>query len=201
MKGIIVASMLFSMTALATTEFNTVKVSDGKVAHCKTSYDLYRNKLGVYMAKASDAIISDQTIEFKIDLKFLACEKNGDNYGFVYKKPYSRFEYKTVSTEDLIVAKATEVKLKAYKDGIYKILTNQAIEDETSITKTISVSLTDALDKAESNTGSIDFWIVKKMNYVIENQDVNFNDLRNFGSYRINFKIEETDEGLKVKLI
>ncbi|MBK26302.1 MAG: hypothetical protein CME70_20045 [Halobacteriovorax sp.] len=201
MKKIILATMLISTAAMANPEFNTVKVSDGKVAHCKTSYDLYRNKVGVYSAKATSATITDDTIEFKINLKFLACEKNEDSYNFVYKKPYARFEYNTVSTQDLIVAKASEVKLKAYKDGVYKILTAQLIENESKVTKTIKVSLSDALDNSESNKGSIDFWIVKKMNYQIENQDVNFNDLRNFGSYRINFKVEETVDGPKVNLL
>jgi hypothetical protein len=70
-------------------------------------------------------------------------------------------------------------------------------------TKTIEVSITDVLNNTDIKTGkgSFDFWVVKKMNYTIESEGVDFNDMVNFGSYRINFEIKETIEGFKVNLL
>lgn len=203
MKRIILGLSLISTAVFANPEFNTVKVSDGKVAHCKTKYDLYRSKAGVYSAKATSVKLENDTIRFEIDLKFLACVQEEETFKFVYKKPYAKFEWATLNRESTVTAKATDVRLKAFKDGVYKILTNQLLTDEAMQTKTIEVSITDVLNNTDIKTGkgSFDFWVVKKMNYTIESEGVDFNDMVNFGSYRINFEIKETIEGFKVNLL
>ncbi len=201
MKKIIIALAVLSATVPAETEFNTVKSFDGKAVHCKTIHDLYRNKTGLYLAKATAATIEDQRISFKINLSFLACVKEEERFKFVYKGPYEKFQYSTVLVEDMMVAQAKEVKLKAYKDGVYKILTSQIIEDDSKQVQTITVDLKDVLNAGNKKRGSIDFWVVKKMNFSIEGQGVDFDEMINYGSYRINFNIVNTEEGLKVNLL
>jgi hypothetical protein len=203
MKKIILVLALISTSLFAGTEFNTVKVSDGKVALCKTKYDLYRSKTGVYSAKATSVTLEEGNISFEVNLKFLACVEENEVFKFVYKKPYAKFQWPTLNRESTVTTQANDVRLKAFKDGVYKVLTNQLLEDEENQTKTITVSLSDVLNNSDSEIGkgSFDFWIVKKMNYTILNEGVDFNDLVNFGSYRIRFEVKETVDGLKAILL
>jgi hypothetical protein len=203
MKRIMLALALISTSVFAGTEFNTIKVQDGTVARCKVKYDLHRNKEGVYTAEATSVKLEDETLTFEVDLKFLACTKENDTFKFFYKSPYSKLEWPTSSGESVVVAQAKEVSLKAYKDSVYKILTDQVLDREEKQTRTITVALKDVLNNAEGVTGkgSFDLWISKKMNYTVESQGVEFNKIVHYGSYRIHFEVKETVEGLKASLL
>lgn len=209
MKSIVLGLIFAATSVSANTTFDTVKVSDGKTAYCKTKYDLHRAKTGVYTGKAIKAELEEGKINFQVKLNFLACIEKEGKFQFVYKKPYAEFLYKTFTTKDTVSAKASEVHLKAYKDGVYKILTNQKLPDASSQVRNIEVSLEDALNEKQIEQlkngktvkGNFDFWISKKMTYTIEAQAVRFNDLVSFGSYRINFEISDSDTGLKINLL
>jgi len=85
MKKIILGISLLSFTAMADTTFSTVKVADGKTAICKSKLDLYRNRTGAYSAKAVAASADEETISFDVELKFLSCVQENDEFQFVYK--------------------------------------------------------------------------------------------------------------------
>ncbi|MFT6069336.1 MAG: hypothetical protein ACJAT2_003428 [Bacteriovoracaceae bacterium] len=209
MKKIALALALVTTSVFSATTFNTVKISDGKSAYCKSKNDIHRNKIGVYSAKAVSAKTDNQNINFNIELKFLSCVKQNDKFTFIYKKPYAEFSWETFTTKDQVVASASEVRLKAYKDGVYRLLNNTVIPDIAKQTQQINISLEDVLNQEQveelSNgskiKGSFDFWISKKVQYSIQAQDINFTNMRNFGSFRVHFEVTKTEKGLSIKLI
>lgn len=213
MKTIILGLSILSMSTFAGTTFNTVKVSDGKTAYCKSKIDLNSSKIGVYVAKATGASVEDETISFDIELKFLACVKNNESFNFVYKAPYEASKYETIRTtpgvDNQVTVTPQEVRLKAVKDGVYKVFSNQLLGNASKQTVNMNISLEDVLNQDQLNKlmdegsvkGSFDVWIDKKMNYIIHQNDSEFMELVNYGSYRVLFEIINDEKELRIFLL
>ncbi|PIP95427.1 MAG: hypothetical protein COW00_13060 [Bdellovibrio sp. CG12_big_fil_rev_8_21_14_0_65_39_13] len=213
MKKIILGISLLSFAAMANTTVNTVKVADGKTATCKSKLDLYRNRTGAYSAKAVAATADDQSISVDVELKFLACTQTNDAIQFVLKGPLETSTYQTVTTvagqRNEVQVTPSDVRLKAFKDGIYKILNNTELSNESIQEQTITVALADVLnpeqmlklDEQKIITGSFDIWVSKKLNFVVEQTGTDFTQLSNFGSYRIHFKLTKDEKGTSITLL
>ena len=70
MKTIILGLSILSMSTFAGTTFNTVKVSDGKTANCKSKIDLNSSKIGVYVAKATGQVLKMRRLVLILNLSF-----------------------------------------------------------------------------------------------------------------------------------
>lgn len=213
MKKIILGITLLSFAAMADTTVTTVKVADGKTAICKTKLDLYRNRTGAYSAKAIAARAEDETISVDVELKFLLCVQSNDEFQFVLKGPLESSTYQTVTTvagqRNEVQVTPSDVRLKAFKDGIYKILNNTELSNDSVQEQTITVALSDVLnpqqrlqlDEQKAVTGSFDIWVSKKLNFVVEQTGTDFSQISHFGSYRIHFKITKDEKGTSVTLL
>jgi hypothetical protein len=201
-KLILLLSVALSFNSFAAT-LQTVKVSDGKVAHCKTKYDMNRNKLGAYTLKASSAEIVEETISMKLKVSFFKCVENNGRLGFSYALPFETTNW-TTGDQDAS-ALVNSVKLKAYQDGVYKVLFDQELTDEsrqniefsTDFSSLVSEDEIQAIESGVAVIKSIDFSLVKNINIISGDLDMTSN--RSFGSFRVRISLEKSAEGIKVR--
>jgi hypothetical protein len=203
---------LVSLSSFA--KVNTVKISDGKSAYCKTKKDLYRNRIGAYNARATEIqLIDEETIKVDIKLKFLTCEKSGDAFNFSLTKPYHTLTYPSLNRASgqrvPVTVTPHEVRFKAFKDGVYKKLTDQLVDNQASQVVSIYLQLSDVMNQQQleqleekvSTNASFDIWTSKLLNYEEETSGIEFKKLVNFGSYRIHFNIKYIQNEKTVTII
>ncbi len=205
LKLILIA--ILSLSSVYANEVNTVKVWDGAVASCKSKKDALRFKSGAYKFFTTSAEISESsTLVLPFILQFLNCEEVNGEFKMVSSLPYSGYTY----TFGNVVAEnsVSEVRVKAYRDGHYKVLMDQVVQN----TKVTSLKFDEDLSKVLTNEEaleledkgqvkiSVDFFILKQVN-TVSNTGSDFNRNIPFGSFRVHVLLKKNQDQIKASLI
>jgi hypothetical protein len=167
-----------------------VKLKDGKVFSCKRVYDAYRFAAGAYsLTNTAVTKLSDGTLKIDTDVKFMACEKQGDKkVATVEKAPYDliMFEkYGAPGKNISIEGQPQEVKMMAYQDGIYEGLVDNRIENnEANQSLTFYVD-SEKLSFNKDGKASIDLFLTKKIKWTNLNTGYEFTNKKAFGAFRV----------------
>jgi len=201
----LVATFLLGQSLFAL-EFNTVKVSDGTTARCNSKADQIRFRAGAYRFKAFNAQIKDAyRLEIAFALQFLKCQQTRNGFQMSAALPYEEFRYEF--TNHIAVNSIDDVKIKAYRDGQYKILMEETLKNTSAIKLTFNQDIASILTakelkildaKGEIKT-SIDFFIAKKV--ATSSSSSNFKRNINFGSFRVHVKLEKKNGQIKAKIL
>ncbi len=205
---------LLTASAQVSASVTTTKVSDGTVAVCKKAYDVHKrsNLNGVYRAKAHKINITEDGIaEIDLILIFQRCATKGAKVGFVSHSPLKKVETQVyglgkkfndieISTESAVV--------KAYKDGVYKLLQENNLKDKSAQAHRLSIpveSLMSDMDKKELEfgnkaQGSFDIMIQKQIRLENLSKNYSMRTTSNLGAFRIRFDIERNGETLEATL-
>lgn len=194
-----------------TINITTVKVADGKIAHCRNMNDFNRNKIGAYRLNGVSADLEGGKLNIKGEINFLACTKSEEGkFTFVNVGPYHTFSYpvfinrNNISTVDV----ATErVILRSYVDGKYnKVDTHMGrnagsnVEISMDLEEALSAEQMIDLSEGKSVKASVDSFVLKTI--LITNQDgVSLRDQRAFGSFRFHVEITNEEGVFKARII
>lgn len=183
-----------SVTAFASNGYN-VKVSDGGAAHCKTKADVVRGRFGAYKTHLKSIVVDGNTAEVKIETILLSCIEKDDKIGFSEVRPYDTLSYQTVTFNNGIQtlhATPEQVKMIAYKDGVYKKLANVELTNEHKQIVTLKLELDDLLSAEEREDlengkvvlGNFDYTLQK----TVKIGDKDYSKRITFGAFRIHFE-------------
>jgi len=205
---------LFTASTQASTNISTTKVSDGTVAVCKKGYDVHKrsNLNGVYRAKAHKInITEDGMAEIDLILIFQRCASNDGKVGFISHSPLKKVETQVYGLDkkfnDIEVNTESAV-IKAYKDGVYKLLQENNLKDKSVQAQRLTVpveSLMSDMDKKELELGnkaqgSFDIMIQKQVRLENLSKNYSMRTTSNLGAFRIRFDIERNGETLEATL-
>jgi hypothetical protein len=193
----------------------TLRVADGKTAHCKSDYDISRYKTGVYSARVLKVEGRQERILFTVKLNFHQCKNVNNRYQFVPAGPYqsSTHQIPVISLEDkhtqTLRITPLDVRLRGFRDGLYKLKVNQQLSRANQQTVVFSIPLTELLSQSECDQiaagltvkTDFDFWLHKKLRR--ENLDSGYEliDTVSYGRFRAYFNIAVDGERLKVMLL
>lgn len=194
---------LLAMSASNTFALETIKVLDGKTAYCKTKYDQFRARLGAYSLNAKAISVDDEKITITTDLKFLKCVYEDSAYNWENSTAMASHEY-TIPNADgslrTIEVVANKAELRAYRDGVYRILSTIDLSDkavETNIEIMLGDFLTvdemDRLANGEKLTLGLDAFLIKNVSFLGLDNDLRMN--KSFGTFRIRFELEQNNDG------
>lgn len=201
--GFIAALVLSQSLSAQQLPLQTVKVADGTSATCKTQLDVNgrRNRLGAYRAQAKSAELVDGKVKVGLTLQFLKCENLRGTYGFAAVSPYKTTVFSNPLLEDRehkSQVTVSDVRLKGYKDGVYKVLVNSRIpDDEKGIqTLTIEVPAEELINDSQRNlegkfNANLDLWLSKQVRFEsLSDASKSFDDNVNYGSFRVHLNVE-----------
>ncbi len=188
-------------------DIETSKVFDGTLAHCNNANDHLKNQAGVYRFKALSASIKDSSyLEIPYNLTFLKCAKIGQEYQMIPSLPYASYEYTFLKTH--VHNEVKEVRVKAYRDGIYDVLLDEVVNNGRSLSLNFDSDIENLITNEEKirleDNGDIviavDFFIIKTVRITT---DSGSSFLRNlpYGSFRVHVKIEKTFNSLKASYL
>lgn len=177
----------------------TLKVADGSLARCRTKADFHsmRNRSGVYRFRALGAEVEREKLKIMIALEFFKCTQSEDTYEFVRVSPYETLSYSHLGFHGAneVEVSVNEARLKAYKDGEYKILSDQEIENGNKKVHLVAalVDLEDVLN--EQDNASVDFFLTKDLTYNNLTTGDSFRDHVAYGSFRVHLKVSWNGNG------
>lgn len=202
MKYILVALMGLSMFNANALE--TIKVLDGKKAFCEKKTDVFRSRMGAYTLNADAVSVTDGQVTIETTFKFLRCNKVGESFAWEVLSPLETLTYQTPQIGNqpsneitVITNKAT---IKAYRDGIYSVLTEQELIDDSQ-----NIDVTFALDEVMSEADKLlfdaglevkldtDIFLVK--NITLEGLGFDYRSNSGFGAFRVRYSVQKDDAG------
>lgn len=201
----IALALLTIISSQAETNHETVKVADGSVVQCKNKYDIQnrRNRLGAYRAKAISAEIEGDTIKMQIALRFLKCQQMRGQVGFMTKSPYERTVYSNPVAGDLehqAEVIVNEVRLKGFKQGVYDLIVNQRLKNQGLQVVSIEVPIEKVIANGnayQNFNANLDLFISKQITFQdLGDTSKSFDDITNFGAFRVHLKVV-TNEGVQ----
>ena len=205
----LVLTFFFGLVSLcevhAQSSLTTLKVADGSLAKCRTKADFYsaRNRSGVYRFRALGAEVENEHVKVLIALEFFKCSRSGESYGFAKIAPYETLRYSHLgfhSTNEVEVI-VNEARLKAYKDGDYRILSDQKIEHGAGEVYVLAarIELKDIVNMSTPSfkdyDSSVDFFLAKNLTYNNLTTGDSFRDRISYGSFRVHLKVSRDDKG------
>lgn len=184
----------------------TVKVADGTSAYCRSDKDLNSrgNAIGLYKVKASKAQIVEDFVEVEVDIQFLKCTKSSRGFSFQEVAPFAGTNiFQNFYGKDVEV-KTEAIELKAYKDGVYKVLFNQDVvlnEAQQKITMTLPIE--EVLNNGTQNRtiyeASFDIFMIKDLSYNRLDGKASVKNKARYGSYRIHMDLNLDKGTVKLK--
>lgn len=202
MKYILAAVMGLSMFNSYALE--TIKVLDGKSAYCKTKTDVARSRMGAYSLNADAVSVTDGQVTIETTLKFLRCKANRNGFAWERISPLETLDYTTPQLGRQAPKKITvitnKVSLKAYRDGVYTVFSEQELFDDSE-----KVDVTFALNELMNETEqalfdaglevklNADVFLVKNITILGLSSDYRAN--KGYGAFRVRFSVQKDDEG------
>lgn len=202
----VTASLLFAHSLFAL-EFTSVKVFDGTTASCNSKADQIRYRSGAYRFKALNAQVTNSyNLEINFALEFLKCSETRSGFQLTEALPYAEFSYEF--GDHVAVNSIGDVKIKAYRDGLYKILMEESLANTSKMKLTFDQDIATVLTERELETldrlgevkTSIDFFVVKNVKTSSTNSS-EFKRNINYGSFRVHVKLEKKDGFVKANII
>lgn len=196
-------AILLAGSAQAQTKLQTLKVADGTVSVCKSEHDVVsrRNRLGAYRAKALTAEMDGENIQLKVALSFLKCSNSRGQVGFVSTSPYESTTFANPilgNADHKSKVTVSDVRLKGYKDGVYKLIVDQEVNDEGIQIVSVEVPVKDIVSEGtyENFNANLDLFVSKKVRFQsLEDASKVFDDVSNFGKFRVHLKVETDEAG------
>lgn len=202
MKFILAALMGLSMFNSYALE--TIKILDGKKALCEKKTDVARSRMGAYTLNADAISVTDGQVSIETTFKFLRCQASGDGFAWEVISPLETLTYKTPQLNNQPANEITVVtnsaSIKAYRDGVYSVLSEQVLLDDTqNIDVTFALdALMNETEKALFEAGlevklAADIFLVKNITLYGLNFDYRSN--KGYGAFRVRFSVQKDDEG------
>jgi len=197
----------FIFSNLHALDIETSKVFDGTLAHCSNANDHFKNQDGVYRFEALSASIKDSSyLEIPYKLTFLKCAKIGQEYQMITSLPYESYEYTFLKTH--VYNEVKEVRVKAYRDGIYDVLLDEVVSNgrslllnfESDIENLITNEEKIRLEDNEEIAIAVDFFITKTVRTTTDSGNIFLRNM-SYGSFRVHVKIEKTFNSFKVSYL
>ena len=188
-------------------EVETSKVFDGTLARCENANDLYRNKAGVYRLKALSASINESSLlEIPLQLEFLNCSLLNGKYQLVESLPYADYEYTFMQNH--VQNTVEEVRIKAYRDGIYDLLLDEVISNNSTSSLRFDADMETLITNEEkielNDNGSViiavDFFTTKKIRTLTDRGNKFLRNI-SYGSFRVHIKIEKSEDSFKASFL
>ncbi len=202
MKYILAAFMGLSMFNSYALE--TVKVLDGKKAMCKTKVDVARSRMGAYTLNADSVSVTDGQVTIETTFKFLRCKASGEGFAWEVISPLETLTYTTPQLDNLpaneITVITNKATLKAYKDGVYSVFSEQELLDDSQ-----NLDVTFGLDQLMSEADKVlfdaglevklaaDIFLVK--NITLEGLSFDYRSNKGYGTFRVRFSVQKDDAG------
>lgn len=203
MKYVLMALLAFGATN--TYALETIKVLDGKVAHCKTKYDQYRARLGAYSFNATAVSVDDEKVQLTTEVNFLKCVADGEGFAWEDSTVLADSEYNVLDSDGstrTITVIANKAMLRVMRDGVYQII-DEVILGEKSESVTLNLDLykllsddeSDRLSNGEEIRVDADVFLVKNVTFtgLASGEDLRMN--KSFGTYRVRFLMKQNNDG------
>lgn len=198
----VLITTLFAMGAFAVSDVKIVKVLDGKVKFCKSRYDVFTGRLGTYEVQVKNLAVTENVAEVELELKFKRCVGDKEvGFNFVEVSPYEEVSFQSLALkneepEDLRII-PTEVKLRGYKDGVYKNLFENVLNRDSIQTITLEFPVSEAFDKeitdeksgASKTRFAVDIFVLKKSKWENLSKGEGYSDQKSLGAYRLFFHL------------
>jgi hypothetical protein len=195
-----------ALTTQAHSGLETLKLMDGKTAYCKEAQDLYRNRLGAYTVKATDIRTHSSGIELSLEVQSFQCQGSENKFGWVPSGHLETMNYVSRTGQFGVEAIANNASLRGFRDGIYQLLVNIDLANNTQNVKLdldyndlLVDSEVQALENGQTIVMSIDFFMLKNVSFIGGEQPHRTNI--SYGAYRVRFSLEQTDDGVSAKVL
>lgn len=191
--------LIFSLTQLvfASGQIQSsqwVKVSDGTFAFCRNKADVVRNNHQAYVLKKKSVSLVNEALQLNLEIGFVQCVKQDGGFKFITQNPYDLFTFENIylSGDLKTVEVETEwIKAIIYRDGIYKVLFKDVVDDNLNLNVTIQLTdlLTEEelnqLDQGESVRASFDFMLNRKIiSHALSSSNTPSRNVIRYGSFR-----------------
>lgn len=193
MKKLAMAALAVTLIPSATLAVDAVKVFDGTSRVCKSQNDVYRNRKGVYKARALKSVTTQHEVELTIKLEFLACVKTKNGFAFKHIDPYENTEYEAYSNENgkhLVNVLPINGHFKIYQDGVFKVIEQKDLTFSAIQNHVVKIDLEDLRSKP-----NVDISVTKEV--ILDSEELQVIDTINYGNFRVHFDIKDSKAELK----
>lgn len=215
LRNFMLAALALSSINATANNLETVKVFDGTRADCLSKNDVTnrKNLNGAYRAKAKNIVItSDNKVEVELDLNFLKCSQvNAESetgFKFIPYSPLKKSINKVVALDGTIndvEVRVNHATARVFKDGVYSLLQKVDLKDSASQTHKISIPLEEVLSNASEKelelgqkvAGDFDIFIHKEVQQASTKIGYDIRTTARLGSFRVQFTVEDSANGLK----
>lgn len=200
MVHVLGAFLFLTQVQANVSELSTVKVFDGSTAHCRNLADQIRHNSGAYRYKAINAELNGDQLTLTSNIDFLKCDNSSGKFSFTKVPMNSDIQY-SVSGRNIRV-ETTQSKVRMMRDGIYKIASENTLNNESSLVQNVDLSkvLTDkekeSIANGDSVKVSVDLFLLKNQTYHADGLE-SFKQQTSFGSFRVHLLISQD----KVKIL
>ena len=200
MKFLLVA--LLAMSTFSSYALETVKVSDGKAAYCKTKHDTFRSRFGAYKISAQSVGVADGIVKIETNFKFMTCIADGEDFSWVQISPLEELRFQTPLPTDSreITVITNSATLKLMRDGVYKTLDEVELTDDTAtpelqfeLDRFLTDSEKEAFEAGELVKINTDIFMIK--NITLEGLSMEYQSNKGFGAFRFRFSVQKNDDG------
>ena len=190
MKMLAILAVITSPASLAV---ETVKVFDGTISECKNQNDVYRNRKGVYKARALKSKTIGQEVELTVKLEFLACSKTEDGFGFKHIDPYQNTEYIAYSQEQgkhSVNVLPINGHFKIFQEGVFKLIEQKDLSFSAVQNHVVKIDLNDLRSKP-----NIDLVVSKEV--ILDSDKFQVIDTIEYSAFKVHFDIKDSKAELK----
>jgi hypothetical protein len=193
MNNYLLLSLMTGALSISSFAVETVKVFDGTSVECKSDNDVYRNRKGIYKAKALKSKTVGQEVELTIKLEFFACVKTSEGFKLKHIDPYENTEYQAYSVDDgkhSVNVLPINGNFKIFQDGVFKLIEQKDLAFKAVQNHVVKIDLEDL-----RNMPNIDLQVTKEV--ILDSDRFQVMSTIRYGSYRVHFEVKDANAELK----
>ncbi len=196
---------------------NTVKVFDGQRAYCNKKSDVFRYRMQAYKINKLVIKNSDNLLNLNLDLTMLECKADGEGnnpYYFSKVNAFDSFSYDVLTgvnddgsrVFNHVEANTSDVKLKVYQDGKYKLLRDIRVESDKNaqlnfdttleVSDLLNIDQQNSLENGEMVKTAFDFMMTR--NLVLSSKSNEFKSTQKYGAFRVHLVLKKVNNEIKV---